>query len=439
MTPEEEKAAALEAVKVAATKAAKDNMPELLKAGLGTDEAKAIIAGIVTEAMKGVTDPIVKDFDGAEKAFSQVIVDMQKQADEQAKALKALQDQALNGQVNSIMAQIKAQFDASTDQLANVAKSAAGSVRFAIKAVSNPISVSSFGDRVIFGLRESGVDRKPLPQRFVFDIIQVMNGGPGSNPLSWVEQVEGTGAPAWTAENAEKPGMNWTYVEQKVTAEMIAVYTVVTKQALLNWPILEQEIRGELSRKLYNKLDQDIIGGDGTANTIFGIEYYATNFAAGSLAGTIEDANVMDVLRAAIGQVRKGGATASPTLGGFNPNYILISEDAATRMDLGKNANGTYLLPPFTSSDNTVIKGVQVIASNFIGDDEFIVGDFSRYLFNIVDGLSIDIGYINAQFIFNQLTIRAELYGMGRVKNHEKPAFVKGNFTTAIAALEATT
>lgn len=439
MTPEEEKAAAQAEVKRIAEEAAKANMPALLKAGLDTDEAKAIIKSITEAALKANTDPIVKDFDGAEKAFSEVMTAMQDQATKQAEAIKALQEKMLDGQVNSIMAQIKSQFDANTAALGAIASKNNGSVRFEIKAANDPISVSSFGDRVIFGLRESGIDRAPLPQRFIFDIIQVMNGGVGSNPLSWVEQVAGEGAPAWVAESGLKPAMNWTYVERKVTAEMIAVYTVVTRQALLNWAILEQEIRGELSRKLYNKLDQAILNGDGTANTIFGIDYYATDFAAGSLAGTIEDANVMDVIRAAIGQVRKGGEFASPELGGFSPNYVVVSEDAATRMDLAKNDNGTYLLPPFTSADNTVIKGVRVITTNFIGDDDFIVGDFSRYLFNIVDGLKIDIGYINEQFIHNQLTIRAELYGMGRVRNNERAAFVKGTFAEAISELNSTT
>src|SRR6476646_5622994 len=100
MTPEEEKAAALEAVKTTAKAEAKAAMPALLAAGLGTDEAKAIIKGITEELIKTLKlDPIVKDFDETEKVLSEVIVSMQKQADEQAKALKTLQDQALNGQV----------------------------------------------------------------------------------------------------------------------------------------------------------------------------------------------------------------------------------------------------------------------------------------------------------------------------------------------------
>lgn len=410
------------------TKAVQD-ASEALKTG--TADAKANATKALEDASKALLELAKKaDTETVEALKNQHAADkaaIEKELDELRLKIQASGE--LDKQMNTIIGQIKTQFFEKAADLASVAKNGAGVVNMVIKAPGDPISVGSFGDRVIFGLREPGIDRQPLPQRFVFDIISVINGGPGSNPLSWVEQVAGEGAPAWTAENATKPGMNWTYVENKVTAEMIAVWTAVTRQALLNWPLLEQEIRGELARKLYNKLDQAVLNAEGTGNNIFGIDYYATQFDPGTV--TKANATNADVLRAAIGQVRKGGAIADPELGGFNPTYIVVSEDAATEMDIAVNDNGTYLLPPFTSADNTRVKGIPIITTNFIGDDDFLVGDFSRYLFNIVDGLRIDIGYVNDQFIKNQLTVRAELYGMGRVKNHEKPAFVKGNFEDA--------
>lgn len=403
-----------------ASKALKDGVKDAKDlAQKALDDAKAMLVTLGEKADASALEDLKKSFDDEKK-------ELQKEID--ALGIKIKNAGFIENQVKSILAQLKEQYDAKAEEFKTVHKSSSGVVNLHVKAAGDPIAVGNFGDRVIFGFRETGVDKAPLPQRFVFDIISVMNGGAGSNPLSWVEQVEVEGAPAWTAESALKPGMNWSYVENKVTAEMIAVWTAVTRQALLNWPMLEQEIRSELSRKLYNKLDQAVIAGDGTGEP-FGIKYYATDFDPGTVRKT--DANNVDVLRAAIGQVRKGGAIADPELGGFNPNYILISEDAATEMDIAVNANGTYLLPPFTSADNTRIKGIPIITSNFIEDDEFIVGDFSRYLFNIVDGLKIDVGYINDQFIRNQLTIRAELYGMGRVKNHERPAFVQGTFEEA--------
>jgi len=407
------------AIDLAAAELKKGNKDAIDMAQKAIDEAKELVKSIELKAN-------ATDLAELKKAFDDEKAELQKEINELG--VKVKNAGIVDAQVKSILAQLKEQYDAKAEEFKTVYGNKSGVVNFSVKAAGDPISVANFGDRVIFGFRESGIDKTPLPQRFVFDIISVMNGGAGSNPLSWVEMVEVEGAPAWTAESALKPGMNWSYAEQKVTAEMIAVWTAITRQALLNWPMLEQEIRSELSRKLYNKLDQAVINGDGTGEP-FGIKSYATQFNPGTVRKT--DANNVDVLRAAIGQVRKGGAIADPELGGFNPTYILISEDAATEMDISVNDNGTYLLPPFTSSDNTRVKGIPIITSNFIEDDEFIVGDFSRYLFNIVDGLKIDIGYINDQFIRNQLTIRAEMYGMGRVKNHEKPAFVKGTFEDA--------
>lgn len=319
---------------------------------------------------------------------------------------------------------------AKADELKAIHAMKSGSIQIEMKAVG-PISLAeSFGTDVLRGYREPGISSKPYNPRFVLGLISTMFGGPGSNPLSWVNRVPKEGGPAWTAEMAQKPGMDWTYTADHANMETLAVYTVVTRQALLSMPILEQEINSLLNNELLDKLERDILSGSGVSPIIKGIMPYATAFNAGSLAGTIPGANVFDVIRVAIGQVRKAN---------FFPNGVIVSIDRATSMDLTKDNEGRYLLPPFTSADGTVIKGIRVYESNFIGDDEFLVGDFTKYLFNFVEGVTVAVGYIDKQFIENMVTIRAELSGMGRVKLNETPAFVKGTFSTAIAALSATT
>lgn len=305
-----------------------------------------------------------------------------------------------------------------------------GNVRFQMKAVG-PISLaSSFGANVLRGFREEGISSQPYNPRFILSLISTMFGGPGSNPISWVNRIPKEGGPAWTVEMATKPGIDFTLTAEQATAEFLAVYTVVTKQALLSMPMLEQEIYSLLNNEMLNKLEQDILTGTGVSPIIKGIIPYATAFNAGALAGTIPSANIFDVIRVAIGQVYKAN---------YFPNAVLVSIDTATAMDLTKDAEGRYLLPPFTTAEGTVIKGVRIYASNFVPDDTFLVGDMTKYLFNFVEGLTIDVGYIDKQFIQNMVTIRAEIYGMGRVKLHEALAFVTGTFTAAITALEATT
>ena len=100
-------------------------------------------------------------------------------------------------------------------------------------------------------------------------------------------------------------------------------------------------------------------------------------------------------------------------------------------MDLQKTSQYAYQFPNFATPDGTIIKGVKVYGTKFLGDDEFLVADTTKYLFNIVEELYIDMNYINDQFIKNQITIRAELMGAGRVKLHETFAFVKGTFNAA--------
>lgn len=349
------------------------------------------------------------------------IDDLVQKADEQARETK-------DDGISPVMKSLKVK----EDELKMLATNGGANVRFVVQSkAAGPISITnSFGDDVLRGFREQGITSKPYNPRFILSLISTMFGGPGSNPISWVERIPKEGGPAWTLEMAEKPAIDFTLQASSATAQFLAVYTVVTKQALLSLPILEQEVYSLLNNEMMNKLEQDILTGSGVAPVIKGIFPYATTFDAGALAGTIPDANIFDVLRVALSRVYKAN---------FFPNAILVDIDTATSMDLTKDANGQYVLPPFTTAEGTVIKGVRVYASNFVPAGQFLVGDLSKYLFNFVEGLTIDVGYIDKQFIENMVTIRAEIYGMGRVKSQETLALVKGTFSTAIAQLKLAT
>lgn len=306
-----------------------------------------------------------------------------------------------------------------------------GRVRF--KAATT-ISTGNFGSGVIQGLREPGVSGLSTSPRFIFNLISSMNGGPGSNPISWVNRVPKEGGAEFVSESGTKPKYDFTYTKEEATAQFIAATIPVTMQALLNMPILEQEIRDELITEVGSKLDYAILrAGTGTPPSINSIWGYAKTFTAGTFAGAIVNATEADVLRIAIGQVEKGESGIKSA--GYVPDYAFVSKDIYTKLDVLKTATFSYDRAPFLSADNTIIKGVKILPTNYLSDDEFIVGDMKKYLWNTVSGLTIDVGWVNAQFIENQVTVRAELYGMGRVKAHETYAFVKGNFSTAVSAI----
>lgn len=319
-------------------------------------------------------------------------------------------------------------------ELEQISKTGSGEV--VIKA-AELIDTGNFGSGVIQGYREPGINSYPTAQRFITNLVSTMNGGTGSNPLTWVNRVPKEGVAAWTAESNAKPIKDWTYTQGTASAEYLAVYSIVTRQAIANMPMLENEINEVLMQELYSKLDKTILrSGDGVSPNINGIwSNYAKDFTAGGLANSIPKANIADVLRVAVGQVRKGD-TQNEDGTGFSPNGIVISEDMATALDILKDNMGGYITPYWLLQAAPSLKGIPIFATKYLADDEFVVGDFKKYLLNIVEGLTIRIGYINAQLINNQYTVLLETMAAGRVKLHDTFAFVKGSFSTATTALK---
>lgn len=385
------------------------------------------------DAIQAKADEKVKEAEDKIKAIQDEAAEMQKQLDEISLRQKDKKDE----RKKSLQEQIEENLSKNADKFKEVVDNR---VNFRMKA-AEIIDTGNFGAGVIQGMREPGINAAPRRVQNVLSLIQTMNGGAGTNPLTWIEWKPKDGGPDTVAESGTKPLMDWTYTEGTSNAQVIAVVAYTTMQALLNMPQLAQEINNELLGDLADELAYQVLLGSGTAPDLKGIDQYAKAFTGSSLAGEIEDANIFDVLRAAILQVRKGNkaTTGYTRRTGYVPNAILVSPDRAAQMDLKKDNNGNYILPPFTSQDNTQVKGIPVLVDDFIDADDFYVGDFSKGLLNYVRGLTIETGWINDQFIKNQLTIRAEVYANFRIKYHDAWAFVKGDFTSAKALLQATT
>jgi len=299
----------------------------------------------------------------------------------------------------------------------------------------NLVNLASFADRSIIGFREAGVSYAALPEIFIFDLIQTMNGGPGSNPLSWIERNVHTQAgppaivanPTPVAESAVKPQLGYQWVENKMSGEVIAAIVPVTKHAVLSYAQLEQEIRFELMRRLAYVLQDQIINGTGTSPQLKGINTYATAFAAGVFATAVNFASQYDVLVAAATQVLNNG---------FVPTAALTSNNSLGQMSLNKDSGGGYVVPPFATAGGLNVYGMKVIGTAHMPTDQFLAGDFSKSLFNWIENITIEVGWINNDFEINQWRIRGELMGVHRIKAHETGAFVKGDFSVAQAALE---
>lgn len=323
-------------------------------------------------------------------------------------------------------AAIKAIQTAITEKAAEIKGVANGGVvKLNVKA-AGVIGSSNFGSGVLQGLRLAEIERIDRDPFFILGLINVINGGVGSNPLSWIEMQDKEGAPTSVAENAAKPFVDFNWAEGKATAETIAGIVPINKQALNSMPMIENMIRTELIAMLQLELQEQILRGNGASPNLKGITEYAAAFDAGGLAGSIVNAQEKDVLRAMVAQVYRAKGIAKG---------VTIHPDKAAMLDLTKGTDGHYDLAPFVSADGQLISGARVYQDFGLAADAFLGGDFSKSMFNIVEDITIEVGWINDQFQKNQLSLRAEIFGAHGIKAQHANKFVKGDFATAKAAL----
>jgi len=277
------------------------------------------------------------------------------------------------------------------------------------------------------GMLEMEVNRISKRQTFIQSLINTATLT-NTRTVSWWEQTTTEGGVATRAENATMTQVDYDWTRNEEALKFISGFVKVTNEALGDWGQLEAEIQFELFRDMNLELDDQLLNGDGTGNNLNGIITQATTFAAGAFALAIEGAQEYDVLRVALNQI---------ALNNFFPTVVVLHPDDASQLDLLKISDGRYLLAPFVSADNTVIKGIPIVENQGIATDNFLVMDGSRATAFFRQGITLRIWDQNEDDpIFNRQTMTANVEVLNRIKGNDTGAFITGDFTTAKAALE---
>lgn len=406
-------------------------------------------------ATKGITDEAFKTMDVSEQAklhmeFLDSLDSVSSKEFEDIKTqLKTLETNGATAeQLKSIEAQLKELKDAQIskadqnnvsfyealktaiiekkDEISALKSSSSGSVKLEVnKAVVDMTFATNTTGRIGRVEVDSNIYGLQRKTPFIGDLISL--GTTNARTYVYVDKTGFEGAPAMTAEGVLKPVGDWNLVEKTLNPKKVAFIVTVSKEMLDDIDGMAQDVVAEIREQIIEVMEEQWLTGDGTGDNISGISDNATPFAAGSLAGTIEGANNSDVLRAAIKQVQ---------LNNFYPTAILVSPDDAAKMDLQKGTDGHYLLPPFSSNDNTVVKGIPVIVNNYIDADTFYVGDFTRYKGKLREGIAIDMGYKDGDWQKNFVSFRGEARFFGYIPTNHFGAIVTGTFTAAKALLE---
>lgn len=289
-------------------------------------------------------------------------------------------------------------------------------------------STNISGGNVPVEQRLPGLDIVPSRRVRLLDIVS--RGTASSNVISWVSQANKDGAAGQTAEGALKNQIDFDLVVNSESLKKTTAYIKVSEEMLEDIDFIESEINNELMREVVKAVEAQVYSGDNTGNNLNGITTQASAFAAGSFAGTVDNANVADVLTVAANQIRLAEHDA--------PNYIMLNPSDLTALKLIKTSatDKRYVDRLVMIGGEMSLDGIPIIETTLVAQDTYLIGDFTKSTVYDRGMVDIKVGYENDDFTKNLVTILAEWRGLNIIKTNDASAFVAGTISTDAAALE---
>lgn len=420
LTPEQEKAEALKAVKKAAEDAATEKLPELIKSNLSSDEVKKQLTAIVEEAFKSakVKDPV----DDAEKTISEIVKEMQTQHDALATLVKDFEkaggakkgsfidfvEKNINdngGKVFSDKENLGIAGNKSY-QASQVIKATELLMAFKAPALMTTANVTpnvAGGFSPLFGnYIDTEIGHTPKPDNVMLPLVTVKNQ-PGTESIWYSARINEEGDAEFIAEGALKPLADAEWATYKAAIFEVAVRWKFTKRLMNHAPAVVSDFLEHANELVDQKIDDNILFQVADSTHFAGIAQQAGAFIVPpQLANYYPQANIWDVINAMASRIRlsnfKGQLTA-----------VLNTVWEAKMMGI-KDLEGRYITPPFVTPDGRKVGSVNIVFSNKIDYDAILIGELKRYNVVFAENVQYDEGYENDDFSKNLVSRKLEAF-----------------------------
>lgn len=248
-----------------------------------------------------------------------------------------------------------------------------------------------------------------------------------SSRIVWTEKTNPQGQAGMTAEGALKPLISFEIKTNQSNAKKVTDKIKVSTEMLDDIDFIAGEIENELKYQVDIKVDNQLLSGDGTGENLKGIASFAGGFVLTTVktsgGGTPNDA---DAIRACIAQIKSLN---------FRATTAFLNPIDAANMDLTKNTQGSYIIPPFQSSTGLTIAGVPIIESNQVPVGQLLIGDMSKFIVRNYKAFAIQYGWVNDDFEKNLVTIIGERRLHSYVAENNTGAFIYDSLATIKAAI----
>ena len=305
----------------------------------------------------------------------------------------------------------------------SMAKGNSRSASFEIKA--DMTVAADFTGEVIPADRVAGYKFDPTRPVHIRQLLA--QGSTQSDVVRYVKESGYSNGASATAEGATLTQSDFDMTASDANVRKIGTYFRISEEMLADTPQLTSYISTRAPEKLLEVEDAQILSGAGTGAQLSGIIGDAADFAAGSLAGTVESANEFDVIVASLNQL---------ALANYNADTILLNPSDFHKILLLKDTQNNYLKDQVYNGLQPVFMGVKVVLNTAIAAGTFLIGNFGvgTQLW-VRDGLNVEFfredgTNVRDGFVTVRVSERVAL------TNYLPNAFVNGSFATAKAALE---
>ena len=227
----------------------------------------------------------------------------------------------------------------------------------------------------------------------VLDIIP--DGTTGMAAVAYMEETTRTHASAERAENAAYAESTFALTARSSTVRSIGTSIPVTDEQLEDVEGVQSYLEGRLTFGNRQRLDGQILTGDGTPPNLTGILNTASIQTQAKGADPVPDA------------VYKAMTLVRVTGRAF-PNAVVFHPNDWQGVRLLRTADGLYIWGSPSEAGPERIWGLQVVQSDALTENTGLVGDFANFcqLFER-RGMEVVIGYVNDDLLDGRRTIRA--------------------------------
>lgn len=249
---------------------------------------------------------------------------------------------------------------------------------------------------------DTEIGHVPKPENIVLPLVTVKTQ-PGTENIWTSDRINEEGDAEFIAEGALKPLADAEWTSTKHPIKEVAVRWKFTKRLMMHAPAIVQDFQEHARELVEQKIDDQILDGDGTGNNLSGLEEEASAFIVPTgLAGYYQAPNIYDVIMAMATRIRlsnfKGQITAIL-------NTVWMAKMAGI-----KDAENRYIVAPFVSPDGTRVGSVNIKFSNKIADDTIVIGELKKFNVVFAENIMYDEGYENDDFSKNLVSRKLEAF-----------------------------